>query len=129
MKFEGAACAGADVRIFYRRGTNTAPMALCAVCPARKECLSHALQYEEFGVWGGTTAKERRQMREEMNIVLKNLAEEAVVVKTHPFCGTEYGYQRIYRRAKKGYEWINCQACKDAHKHREQDMRLRRASA
>jgi len=87
MKFEGAACVGADIRIFYRTGTNTAPMALCAVCPAREECLSHALQYEEFGVWGGTTAKERRQMREEMNIALKNLAEEAVVVKTHPFCG------------------------------------------
>jgi Transcription factor WhiB len=33
-------------------------------CPARRECLSSALADETLlGVWGGTTERERREMR------------------------------------------------------------------
>ena len=35
----------------------------CRTCPVRTECLAHALdQRIEFGVWGGTTERERRAM-------------------------------------------------------------------
>lgn len=36
-------------------------LAVCAACPVRLECLSHALETNErFGIWGGTTERERR---------------------------------------------------------------------
>jgi len=35
----------------------------CFACPVRTECLAHALdQQVEFGVWGGTTERERRAL-------------------------------------------------------------------
>ncbi|MFO7701064.1 MAG: WhiB family transcriptional regulator, partial [Acidimicrobiia bacterium] len=38
-------------------------LAVCAACPVRVECLGHALATNErFGVWGGTTEKERRSL-------------------------------------------------------------------
>ena len=40
-----------------------AALAVCAVCPVRDECLDHALETNErFGVWGGTTEKQRRKL-------------------------------------------------------------------
>jgi WhiB family transcriptional regulator, redox-sensing transcriptional regulator len=38
--------------------------AVCGGCPVRGECLEFALETgQDFGVWGGTTADERRRMR------------------------------------------------------------------
>jgi hypothetical protein len=38
--------------------------ASCAGCPVREDCLAFALEHEDLvGVWGGTTAEERREMR------------------------------------------------------------------
>ena len=35
----------------------------CFSCPVRTECLAHALDQQiEFGVWGGTTERERRAL-------------------------------------------------------------------
>jgi WhiB family transcriptional regulator, redox-sensing transcriptional regulator len=35
----------------------------CRTCPVRTECLAHALDERiEFGVWGGTTERERRAL-------------------------------------------------------------------
>jgi WhiB family transcriptional regulator, redox-sensing transcriptional regulator len=35
----------------------------CKACPVRTECLAHALDHRiEFGVWGGTTERERRAL-------------------------------------------------------------------
>jgi WhiB family transcriptional regulator, redox-sensing transcriptional regulator len=62
-----AACRGNTAAWF---STNkiaiTAAKAVCQGCPVRVECLSAALAqpgHDDFGVWGGTTAKERRGMR------------------------------------------------------------------
>lgn len=36
---------------------------VCALCPVRTECLSHALRVQEpYGVWGGLTEDERRAL-------------------------------------------------------------------
>ncbi|MFD4741978.1 WhiB family transcriptional regulator [Streptomyces virginiae] len=36
---------------------------VCALCPVRTECLSHALRVQEpYGVWGGLTEDERRDL-------------------------------------------------------------------
>ena len=38
-------------------------LAICSSCAVREECLSHALETNErFGIWGGTTEKQRRRL-------------------------------------------------------------------
>lgn len=37
--------------------------AVCATCPVTAECLDAALANDEPGIWGGTSERERRQMR------------------------------------------------------------------
>jgi WhiB family redox-sensing transcriptional regulator len=36
---------------------------VCHRCPVIQQCLRHALAAEDFGVWGGTTAHERAEIR------------------------------------------------------------------
>lgn len=39
--------------------------AVCAECPVREACLRYALDTRQaWGIWGGTTARARRTMRE-----------------------------------------------------------------
>ena len=62
-----AACRGTGVDSFIPEpGTSTEPAkAICAVCSVRAPCLRYALADPQMvGVWGGTTAKERRRMRQ-----------------------------------------------------------------
>lgn len=40
----------------------------CVPCPVRSECLAEGLK-ERFGVWGGTTPKERRRLRNQDDII------------------------------------------------------------
>ena len=37
---------------------------ICASCPIWKDCLSYAMDYEDYGLWGGMTSQERISMRE-----------------------------------------------------------------
>jgi WhiB family redox-sensing transcriptional regulator len=40
--------------------------AICSKCPVKAECLDYAIRHAcEYGIWGGTTATERRFMRSE----------------------------------------------------------------
>jgi hypothetical protein len=36
--------------------------AICAHCGVKLQCLAWALSHHEIGVWGGTTASERRRL-------------------------------------------------------------------
>jgi WhiB family redox-sensing transcriptional regulator len=61
-----ALCAQTDPEAFFpeKGGSARAALAVCAECPVRGECLNHALENDErFGVWGGTTERERRRLR------------------------------------------------------------------
>jgi WhiB family transcriptional regulator, redox-sensing transcriptional regulator len=61
-----AACAGLDPELFFPQRGEPADVAIavCAACPVRQECLDHALEHgEHHGIWGGTSAKERRRMQ------------------------------------------------------------------
>ena len=51
-----------------RADTQTAKQ-ICATCEIKIECLSYALYHEMFGIWGGTSERERHRMRRQMNIV------------------------------------------------------------
>lgn len=40
----------------------------CSDCPVNKKCLEYAMKVDVRGVWGGTTYKERKALRKELNI-------------------------------------------------------------
>lgn len=64
-ELEDAACRGLDPEAFYAEGGLSVirAKATCGACAVTEACLEWALQREEFGVWGGTTAKERAAIR------------------------------------------------------------------
>lgn len=61
-----ARCAEVEPEIFFpeRGGSSKAARAVCGKCQVRAECLEYALNNkEQFGIWGGTSERERRGLR------------------------------------------------------------------
>lgn len=61
-----AICAQTDPEAFYpeKGGSTRAAKQVCRGCPIRRECLEDALARDErFGVWGGLSERERRQLQ------------------------------------------------------------------
>lgn len=61
-----ARCLDVEPEIFFpeRGGSSKAARAICAQCAVRLECLRYALaNREQFGIWGGTSERERRKLR------------------------------------------------------------------
>lgn len=68
-----AACGSADPELFFPEGNSEnlvvqlqieAAKTVCRRCPVRTACLDWAEDTgQKFGVWGGTTEKEREAMR------------------------------------------------------------------
>lgn len=64
-------CATTDPEIFFpEKGAKghslyivRAARRMCAGCPYKEPCLAWAVEHDEMGIWGGTTAKERRVHR------------------------------------------------------------------
>lgn len=60
-----AACRTASVELFYSHDERDIrrALALCERCEVRGTCLEFAMEHREhFGVWGGTTERERRRI-------------------------------------------------------------------
>jgi WhiB family transcriptional regulator, redox-sensing transcriptional regulator len=60
-----AACGEGDLEIFYsgEADDTRAAIAVCRSCPVRRACFEAAVaRGEHFGVWGGTTERERRRI-------------------------------------------------------------------
>lgn len=63
---DSGSCKGADPALFFpERGKLTGPAKqICATCPVIEECLNYALSEAiKFGIWGGKSERERRQLR------------------------------------------------------------------
>jgi|TARA_B110001454_G_C12709424_1_gene430069 hypothetical protein len=61
-----ALCKDLETDIFYpQRGESTVIIkTICRACPVVKPCLEYAMRnMEKFGIWGGTSERERRRMR------------------------------------------------------------------
>jgi WhiB family redox-sensing transcriptional regulator len=99
---DAAECAGLTDLMFSERGQDTAPAkAVCAGCAVRIECLEYALAMNErFGIWGGTSEKERRQIRANRSVVRR--------VKVVA-CGSTSGYARHARLGEPP-----CVSCREA---------------
>lgn len=71
---ERSACVDKDPELFFPIGS-TGPtydkqvaiaLAVCASCDVQSICLEWALEKrEDFGVWGGRTAEDRRELRKQ----------------------------------------------------------------
>ena len=73
-------CATSDPEIFFPEPEASALAAIrvCMRCPVRAECLSWAIENDEwFGVWGGTTEADRHQYRHSGTSLAQALAESA----------------------------------------------------
>lgn len=75
---EDAVCAQADPDAFYpdKGGSSMAVKRLCNgdpaagtdPCPVRTQCLEQALRTNEaWGIWGGTSERDRRALRQQRN--------------------------------------------------------------
>lgn len=86
---ELAACRGTDVSLFFTaRGDSDSvrkAKATCAACPAAAACLEEAVLDEpDFGVWGGTTVKERQRIRRETGLVNRRRGQPWTAPVTPP---------------------------------------------
>ena len=60
-----AACRDEDPDLFFAatKDLTRQALAICDICPVKEDCLQYALEARErFGVWGGTTEKQRRKI-------------------------------------------------------------------
>ena len=72
--WEYAACRGMDLSLFiiepgerFSRARIAEAKAVCAICVVRPSCLADSLKYTTtqldcYGIWGGLTWKERREL-------------------------------------------------------------------
>lgn len=67
-----ARCVNANPDIFMPEGSDHIRItreakAICAECPLVLTCLDYAIRNREWGIWGGTTMKERDYIRRHPN--------------------------------------------------------------
>jgi len=94
----GGRCVGHDPKMWYPHADKNEPgkfsekyrlaarhtieaKQICALCPIRLDCLSYGLYHEAFGIWGGTTERERKTMRRKLNINLVPKEPSAIFYK------------------------------------------------
>lgn len=62
------ACNDTDPAIFFPEDEKDADavgaaLVYCSGCPVRQECFDYAMEHEDYGIWGGTTARQRRSIK------------------------------------------------------------------
>ena len=90
----------ADKMFFPERGgKGNAGRALCRRCPVAEQCLELALtEGEAFGIWGGTSERERRVLRREREAPRKRRPPKQCHcggrAVAHSLCMKHYGRER-----------------------------------
>lgn len=62
-----AVCRQTDPEVFFPEmggSTATAKRICTEHCPVVAQCLAYALEHNESGVWGGTSEKQRKKLRQ-----------------------------------------------------------------
>ena len=68
-----AACAGHPEPWLWFPGRGESDgeaRSVCLGCPVAGPCFDHALHYERFGIWAGTSERQRRAFRRQRGIAL-----------------------------------------------------------
>lgn len=81
-EFEDPACVGLPTDYFFPEDSEGKAISqylpilkkICGGCPHLRECRDWALAHEDFGYWGGTSAKKREEMRKGQRIPLRNIS-------------------------------------------------------
>ena len=70
---ENAACIGKQKLFFDDTRATLVREAkkICADCTVREQCLDHAMKFQEYGVWGGMTANERRVLKRRLKKMMR----------------------------------------------------------
>ena len=102
----GLPCRTTDPELWFSRSSSERALAvaLCQECPLRRPCAQYAIDNDERGVWGGTTAADRRSFRDVWPWRFDRQGRLRLA------CGSEEAY-----RAHFGYQERPCEACVQAH--------------
>ena len=60
------ACVGKDRDLFFpdsSRWGEVRAKAICESCDVRAQCMDYAIEFNEVGIWGGTTERERKRIK------------------------------------------------------------------
>jgi hypothetical protein len=103
---QAAVCASVDPELWFPEKGNSAARAkkICATCPVREPCLQYALDNDDrFGVFGGTTERDRRKIRGNTKFC-KHCGAEYAPGRSHAaFCSDECRSESR-RLTKEAYE-------------------------
>lgn len=80
-----ALCSQTDPEIFYpeKGGRTLEAKQTCMACEVRPECLQYALECdEEFGVWGGLSPQERRNLKRNLIPIAPTAADVAAATSS-----------------------------------------------
>ncbi|MFF7534899.1 WhiB family transcriptional regulator [Streptomyces bobili] len=114
----GLPCRTTDPELWFSRSSSerSLAVALCRECPVRRACAQYALDNPELrGVWGGTTAADRRSFRDGRPWRFDEQGRLRLE------CGSEDAYRSHF-----GYREQPCEACRAAHEeHITADRRRR----
>jgi WhiB family redox-sensing transcriptional regulator len=102
---DDAACREVDWDLFFPIGTTGPALVriaeakqVCQACPVQAQCLSWALDHSiTDGVWGGTTAEERRAIRSVLRSNEDRLEDDGAVITKQNVEHIEH----VRRRARK----------------------------
>ncbi len=80
-QFEGASCSGVETDFYFPEKNqisqeNLLAKKICSTCVWKSECLTYALHFKVLGIWGGTTLRQRDEMRKKLNIKGKPMTNE-----------------------------------------------------
>lgn len=105
-------CTSMDPHLFYpSNGMVVVSVSLaCQRCPVRDQCYMHALRHEDYGIWAGTSERERRKLRKAAGIRFERIewapsqAGDRPSRTANPFDDTDGGYHRAIRNGRKPTE-------------------------
>lgn len=92
-------------------------LAACRACPARQACLEWALTNCEAGYWGGSSSRQREQMRR-LGLTSVDELESITAMRHAPGAGSAWHYRR----------GCSCAECREAHRLQRVGERARRRS-
>jgi WhiB family redox-sensing transcriptional regulator len=143
---EDAICKDLPTDIFYPgRGDKVSPIIKerCSSCPVKDDCLEHALKYEAYGYWGGTTERDRVAIRAKRGIMVikpetvfwyavteaKRQQEENRPKiqgrgRKARVCGTYSGYRGHLNKKE-----TPCEPCKKANNEYTSNLKMKKAVA